>query len=127
MGGELAAMGLPLPWVPLLRVEQVLGARCRLPGCAYCDSLRSAAQELGETLTKLTEGRLAACMTLSETWYREHQVLPFRTHPHMNHRCLPLARPASLQGSHMALLRLGGPIPVRSGKQPIPMGCGRAV
>lgn len=34
----------------------------------------------------LSSRRLATCMTLSETWFREQQVLPLRTHPHMMHR-----------------------------------------
>jgi len=33
----------------------------------------------------LSSRRLATCMTLSETWFREQQVLPLRTHPHMMH------------------------------------------
>ena len=44
-----------------------------------------SAQELGECLQTLGHERYAAAMTLSECWFREHQVLPLRTHPFMNH------------------------------------------
>jgi len=54
------------------------------PGTPFA-FFNTSAQELGECLVRATGDRLATCMGLSETWFREHQVLPLRTHPHMTH------------------------------------------
>ena len=41
-------------------------------------------QPLAECMTKLQSGKAAVGLQISESWSRELQVLPLRTHPFMN-------------------------------------------
>jgi len=43
-----------------------------------------SAQPLAEAQSTLSKERIACGLQVQETWWREYQVLPMRTHPHMN-------------------------------------------
>ncbi|CAG9465911.1 unnamed protein product [Pedinophyceae sp. YPF-701] len=70
---------------PMLQPLPVLRRLWRVmePSASFAVWAQSA-QTLAETLIGLQQEQMAVAMSVQECWWREHQVLPQRTHPNMN-------------------------------------------
>lgn len=66
------------PTATLLKVLPYLASSC--PFVVYCEFM----EPLTQCFRQLQEKSLAINLRLSDTWTREYQVLPGRTHPNMN-------------------------------------------